>query len=410
MKTDLDRLMHQHDLDAILITGSGQHNPPMVYLTGGAPINPELIKMRGSGPTLFSHPIEREEAAKTGLEIRSLANYPIKEFLSRSNGNLTKALALRYKKMMEDLGLAKGRIAIYGLSDVGGAYALFTSLQELMPNINLVGDLQDTLLQNAMFTKDQEEINRIRQVGQISCQVFDETFNFLESHHTQKEILVKSDGNPLTIGEIKKKINLWLVERGIENPEGAIFSMGRDAGIPHNSGNETDLVRLGEPIVFDLFPCEKGGGYFHDMTRTWCLGYASDEFLSLYEDVEDVFSKVRNSLKAGTLCRIYQDTACDLFEAKGHPTLRTNPKTEQGYVHSLGHGVGLNIHERPWFGDTASDDDRLEPGVVFTIEPGLYYPEKNLGIRLEDTFWVDSIGNINSLVKHPFMPILTLMK
>ena len=410
MKTDLDRLMQMHDLDAILVTGSGQHNPPMVYLTGGAPISPELVKKRNKDPLLFCHPIEREEAARTGLETRSLANYPLKEFLSSSNDDFTRAMALRLRKMLEEAEVIKGRVSIYGHSDVGGNYALISTLQEIMPEVHWVGEMNDTLLQKAMFTKDSVEIDRIHRIGQISSQVIDETFDFLVSHRSKNEILIKSDGNPLTIGEVKNKINLWLVERGIENPLGVIFSSGRDAGIPHNAGKESDLLHLGIPIVFDLFPCEKGGGYFHDMTRTWCLGYAPDEFLSLYENVEQVFTQICSSLKVGTHCYTYQETACDLFEAMGHSTLRSDPKTEQGYVHTLGHGVGLNIHERPWFNDTALEEDRLEPGVVFTIEPGLYYPEQNLGVRLEDTFWVDPTGNIKPFVKHPFNPVLSLMK
>ena len=72
--------------------------------------------------------------------------------------------------------------------------------------------------------------------------------------------------------------------------------------------------------------------------------------------------------------------------------------------------LGLNIHERPWFNETASEEDRLIPGVVFTIEPGLYYPERGLGVRLEDTFWVNPEGVIDSFVEYPFRPVLTLKK
>ena len=61
-------------------------------------------------------------------------------------------------------------------------------------------------------------------------------------------------------------------------------------------------------------------------------------------------------------------------------------------MHSLGHGLGLEVHEAPWFGATASEEDRLEPGVVVTIEPGLYYPDKKVGCRLEDTVAVTEQG------------------
>jgi Xaa-Pro aminopeptidase len=217
---------------------------------------------------------------------------------------------------------------------------------------------------------------------------------------------VQANGQPLTIGDIKSRIDLWLAERGAENPEGVIFSIGRDAAIPHSSGNPSDLLRLGQTIVFDIYPCEKGGGYFYDFTRTWCLGYAPDAVLKLYEDVRSVFNQVMHEFKVDTHCPVYQRRACELFEAQGHPTLLGTPRTEKGYIHSLGHGVGLNIHERPWFGMNATDEDRLIPGAVFTVEPGLYYPEQGMGVRLEDTVMVCPDGKIKALVEYPLDLIL----
>jgi Xaa-Pro aminopeptidase len=71
-------------------------------------------------------------------------------------------------------------------------------------------------------------------------------------------------------------------------------------------------------------------------------------------------------------------------------------------VHSIGHGLGLFVHERPWFrkqGDTA---DKLDPGVVVTIEPGLYYPSKNLGCRIEDAVYVTPEGEMEILTEYPY--------
>jgi Xaa-Pro aminopeptidase len=97
-----------------------------------------------------------------------------------------------------------------------------------------------------------------------------------------------------------------------------------------------------------------------------------------------------------------------LFEAKGHSTIQSNQSTQDGYVHSLGHGLGLNVHERPWFGHNASAADRLDPGSVVTIEPGLYYPERGLGVRLEDTVWVRPDGGMEVLAEFPLDLILKM--
>jgi Xaa-Pro aminopeptidase len=87
-----------------------------------------------------------------------------------------------------------------------------------------------------------------------------------------------------------------------------------------------------------------------------------------------------------------------------------NPGTQEGYVHSLGHGVGLNLHERPFFRMTSNGDERLDANVVVTIEPGLYYPERGMGVRLEDTVWVRPDGRMEILAPYPLDLILPLRK
>jgi len=75
----------------------------------------------------------------------------------------------------------------------------------------------------------------------------------------------------------------------------------------------------------------------------------------------------------------------------------------------LGHGVGLNIHERPTSGLTArAEDNILKPGVVITIEPGLYYPDKGIGFRIEDTYWVQPGGKIELLAEYPYDFVLPM--
>jgi Xaa-Pro aminopeptidase len=79
-----------------------------------------------------------------------------------------------------------------------------------------------------------------------------------------------------------------------------------------------------------------------------------------------------------------------------------------GYTHSLGHGLGLHVHERPWFGKNATEKDRLVPGVVVTLEPGLYYPEKGFGVRLEDTLWIRPDGKPEVLAEYPLDLVLPI--
>ena len=115
MKTDLDAILRENDLDGMLVVGSGMHNPAMVYLTGIAHLTgADLIWKTGEGGTLFHGPMERDEAARSGLRLRSYSLYPLGELLKESEGDMTRAMALRYEKMFKECDLTQGRVVILG--------------------------------------------------------------------------------------------------------------------------------------------------------------------------------------------------------------------------------------------------------------------------------------------------------
>jgi Xaa-Pro aminopeptidase len=403
--------MQAKGLDAILVVGNATHNPPMYYLTGGGHVSAAtLIKKRGEGAVLFCNDMEREEAAKSGLKVVLLGTYPWQEMLKEAGGDVARMAAMRLKRMLADCGIIAGRVGIYGHTDISSMLAVLTHLQQIAPEISLIGEPRDgSLFLQAMETKDETEVARIRKMGQITTGVVRRLAEYLTSRQVRAdEVLLKEDGTPLTVADVKSRIDLWLAEAGAENPEGCIFSIGRDAGIPHSAGNPTDLLRLGQTIVFDIYPCEAGGGYFYDFTRTWSLGYASPEAQALYDEVKAVYDKVVQALCPNAVFKEYQRLVCEEFEKNGHPTPLHTDAPLEGYVHSLGHGVGLNIHERPWSGLTATDDNVLKPGVVVTIEPGLYYPDKGMGVRIEDTYWVHPDGQIERLADFPYDFVLRM--
>lgn len=407
MKNEIDSLMQNHDIDALLIFGAAQHNPAMVYFTGGGHVtNGDLIKKRGEKGILFHASMERDEAAKSGLLTKTYDTYPMDELIKQAGGNYVEALALRYKKMFEDAGISRGKIAVYGETDFGAKYAVFTRLQSIMPEVELTGYVQDPIIMTAMMTKDNQEIDRIRRMGQITTSVVGKVADFLTTQKVENEVLVDKDHRPITIGLVKSKINLWLAEAGAENPESTIFAIGRDAGVPHSQGTNTDLLTLGKTIVFDIFPCEIGGGYFYDFTRTWCLGYAPDPVMKIYQDVKNVYDTVVSELRVNEPFKMYQTRTCQLFEAQGHPTVLKDPATQSGYVHSLGHGLGLHVHEMPFAGAKAGNHEILAKNSVFTIEPGLYYPDQGMGVRLEDTYFINQNGIAEKIADYPLDLIL----
>jgi Xaa-Pro aminopeptidase len=345
--------------------------------------------------------MERDEAAKTGLDAVNYSKYPLKERLAAAEGDRLTAHALLYKYIFEELGLTAGKIILYGRTDAGKMLSTVQKLQELLPGLSFHGDHDDAILLQAMATKDSDEIERIRKMGKVVVEVVSRVAEFLTSHRVTYELLMKENGVPLMIGDVKAQINLWLAELAAENPEDTIFAIGRDAGVPHSGGNPTDPLTIGQTIVFDIFPCEKGGGYFYDFTRTWCLGYAPDEAQAIYDQVKTVYHQVVSELKTGVNAAHYQERTCELFEAMGHRTVRQDPGIESGYVHSLGHGLGLHVHEKPWFSQKDDPTNTFAPGSVFTIEPGLYYPDKGMGVRLEDTYYVTPTGEFEKFIDFP---------
>jgi len=408
MKSDLRRIMGEKGYAALLITGPAQHNAPMVYLTGGGHMtNADLILPQDGEATLFYNPMERDEAAASGLKTINLAEYNWKDLLAEAGGDSIQATALRYRRMLADCGVTAGKVAVYGVSEVGSTYAVLSALQAAMPEIEIVGEpARTSSMLEARATKDSDEVARVRKMGAITTAVVGQVADFLSSHPAKDGVLVKKDNQPLTIGDVKSKINLWLAEKGVENPHGTIFSIGRDAGVPHSTGNPSDPMALGKTIIFDIYPCEAGGGYHYDFTRTWCLGYAPDKVLALYEDVYSVYQTILSELVVNQPFKHYQDRTCELFAAQGHPTIADDPTIQEGYVHGLGHGVGLQIHEAPWSGAGATEKDILAPGIVATIEPGLYYPSKGMGCRLEDSITVTPEGRIEILAEFPLDLVL----
>ena len=414
MKSDLDVLMQTRDLDALLILGDVEHNPPMYYFVGGGHVSGALlIKKIGKEPVLFFNDMERDEAAKSGLKTVSYSEYgTIADFLKQADGDMLMAYSLRRKKILSAHGLSAGRIGVYGKVDFSQDFGIMMNLMKLMPEVDFIGEYgTDSVIQHAMETKDNVEVARIRQMGAVTTTVVQLVQDYLTSREVREdEVLLTEDGDPLTIGDVKRMISLWLAERGAADGGGAVFAIGRDAGVPHSAGTPEDLITLGKTIVFDIFPFEKGGGYFYDFTRTWSLGYALPEAQALYDQVYEVYNEVVENLDLNAVFKDYQRMVCEYFESKGHKSKLSAAAPLDGYVHGLGHGFGLNIHERPSANLDESDNNILRPGAVFTIEPGLYYPEKGMGIRIEDSYWVRPDGKIEILAEYPYDFVLPMKK
>lgn len=179
-------------------------------------------------------------------------------------------------------------------------------------------------------------------------------------------------GAPLTSDVLRREMHCWLLHHGCTAHD-TIVSCGKETAQPHNAGSGT--LRANEPILIDIFPQDEKTGYFADMTRTFVKGEPSNEIQEIYETVRDGQTLAEEMIRPGITGAEVHNAVLDLFNERGYET------GDEGFIHSLGHGVGLQIHEGPSL--SPRGDTILEVGNVVTVEPGLYY-HKIGGVRLED--------------------------
>lgn len=201
------------------------------------------------------------------------------------------------------------------------------------------------------------------------------------------------EGRALTSERLRERIEIVCIERGAQAMS-PIVAGGNQACDPHCRGS--GLLRPHELIIVDIFPRITQNGYHGDMTRTYLKGRPSNGQKALVETVLEAEQWALGEHRSGKSGRkIYQDV-CDRFAAVGYTT-RWEKGNPVGFIHGLGHGLGLEVHEPPRVNSKGS---RLRKGQVITVEPGLYYPGLG-GCRFEDVLRVTA-GEPEMLSKHPY--------
>ncbi|MBN1134645.1 MAG: aminopeptidase P family protein [Methanosarcinaceae archaeon] len=239
---------------------------------------------------------------------------------------------------------------------------------------------------NEMRTrKDKSEIEKIEYVQNACEHAMRSAVEIISNAIVQDGVLYHR-GYALTSELIREAIDHKLLDFGCE-AEDTIVACGKRSSNPHWTGE--GVLKAKEPIVIDIFPRSKKNRYYADMTRTVLKGEPSDELADMYDAVLTAQNVGLEHIKAGVECREVHNAVCDVFELRGYETIRDDSKV--GFIHSTGHGVGLDIHELPGVGD---NDNVLEKGNVITVEPGLYYPDIG-GIRIEDMVLVTDDGHVN---------------
>ncbi|MBI2213420.1 MAG: M24 family metallopeptidase [Acidobacteria bacterium] len=393
MLSDLDSILRAHEIEALIVPMHEAMHPSFRWLSRGAKLTKGfVVKKVGDEPLLIHFPMERDEAASAGLPTVSALDFG-HERAHREESHAPRALARFFHNLIEAQSIT-GSVAFAGNLPFELYLETAEELERLGVRITRLGGLNPVQL--ARKRKDAREVGIIRSVGERTEMVVDRVREVLRGARVDGSHLIH-DGRVLKLGDLKSLVSAEIVRLGMVEDHETILSQGRDAAIPHSRGDAAADVVPSVPIVLDIFPMDAATGYFFDTTRTFCVGEIPGELATIHGLVLEAFTIAADAVRAGTRASAYQHMVCDFFEKHGYATIRANPATTDGYVHGLGHGVGLDVHERPSFAIVPSNQDEVEVGDIITIEPGLYFPERGIGVRIEDTFHVDDSGRAVTL-------------
>jgi len=225
--------------------------------------------------------------------------------------------------------------------------------------------LQNPLLSELRMVKDTEELRQMAEAAALGCSLFEAMLPRIEAG----------------VSEIAVAAELEFLARGL-GAEGMSFetivASGARSALPHGRATQARLPRKGF-VTLDFGVILNG--YCSDMTRTVHVGRASDEARSAYDAVLDAQEAAVAAVRPGATCGAVDEAARSVLRKAG---------LAKYFTHSTGHGVGLEIHEQPRI--AAGQEMQLKPGMVITIEPGVYLAGK-FGIRIEDMVAVTDSGN-----------------
>ncbi len=214
--------------------------------------------------------------------------------------------------------------------------------------------------------KDEEEIMYLTKAAQIAEKALEKTMEVIKEGVTENFVKATLEYNMALLGSEKPSFD-------------TICISGVKTSMPHGAPSDK-VIEKGDFVTIDFGAVVNG--YCSDMTRTFAVGCATDEMQEIYETVLKAQISATEFIKAGVKCADCDKIARDIIANTGYG---------DNFRHSLGHGVGLKIHEMPNL--SPKSDLILEKGNVVTVEPGIYI-EGKMGVRIENTVVVTEKGCI----------------
>ena len=242
------------------------------------------------------------------------------------------------------------------------SFAYYQGLQAIFEGYTL--SPQSNFMEELRMIKDEKELATIRKACSISDRAFTDVLDFIKPGQT-------------TELQVANFLDFRMREYGASGISfESIIASGYRSAMPHGVASEK-VIQSGETLTMD-FGCYYNH-YVSDMTRTIHIGDTTDEEREIYDIVLRSNQALIDAAKAGMTRRDYDKLAHDVIVEAGYGDY---------FTHGIGHGIGLDIHEIPYFGNS---DETIEAGMVLTDEPGVYLADK-YGVRIEDDIIITENG------------------
>ncbi len=345
----LNASLSTSDLDAVILNPG----PTLTYLSGlhfhlmERPV--VLLFAKDQNPAIVLPELELQKVASLPYKLQ-VFSYP--ENPSEWDG--------AFRKAVQALGLDGKRIGVeprqlrlleFRHVKNGAPEAEYPDASEVLSGLRL--------------RKDKAEVDAMRRAVKIAQDALEATIPLIRIGMTEKEL--------------SSELVVQLLKHGSDSemPFAPIVSGGPNSANPHASPSERKL-QTGDLLVVDWGAAHDG--YVSDLTRTFAVGEVEAEYMKIHKIVQDANAAGRAAAKPGVPCANVDKAARDVIEKSGYGKF---------FTHRTGHGIGMESHEEPYMrGDNMQ---LLEPGMAFTVEPGIYLPDRN-GVRIEDNVVITESG------------------
>lgn len=353
-----DRLrtrMGEAELDLLYVTGPAN----VAYLTGFTGSNGQVVVGRDRGTdVLFTDSRYEGRAAVEAPDVRvHVTRKPVEALLEHGDGRIGfEAGHLTYRQGTDLVGTAE------------------EADRDVVPSDGLVEELR--------VAKDPSELERLQIACAITVEAFTAMLDDLRPGRTERDLSVELERRFVDLGADGLAFDL-------------IVASGPNGAIPHHEPTDRPVAH-GELVTFDVGA--RVDGYHADFTRTVAVGAAPPGWDDLHALVVEAQQAGVDAARAGTTCRALDEAARTVIDEAGHG---------KAFVHGVGHGVGLQIHEAPIV--SATPAARLGASTALTVEPGVYLPASAArpanvapgGVRIEDTVVVTADGPAETLTDAP---------